>query len=48
VAKRDGATVGGHLLEAHVRPTLELVLTESPVHLARKYDEESGLALIKP
>src|SRR5580700_7223610 len=47
VAKRDGATVGGHLLEAHVRPTLELVLTESPVHLTRKYDEESGLALIK-
>jgi predicted DNA-binding protein with PD1-like motif len=47
VAKRDGLTVGGHLLEAHVRPTLELVLTESPVHLTRKYDEESGLALIK-
>jgi predicted DNA-binding protein with PD1-like motif len=47
VAKRDGATVGGHLLEAHVRPTLELVLTESPAHLNRKYDEESGLPLIK-
>jgi predicted DNA-binding protein with PD1-like motif len=47
VAKRDGTTVGGHLLEAHVRPTLELILTESPVHLKRKYDEESGLALIR-
>jgi uncharacterized protein len=47
LAKRDGSTAGGHLLEAHVRPTLELVLTESPVHLERKYDPESGLPLIK-
>jgi predicted DNA-binding protein with PD1-like motif len=47
VARRDGSTAGGHLLEAHVRPTLELVLTESPVHLQRKYDHDSGLALIK-
>jgi uncharacterized protein len=47
IAKRDGSTAGGHLLEARVRPTLELVLTESPVHLKRKYDEESGLPLIK-
>jgi uncharacterized protein len=47
IAKRDGSTAGGHLLEAHVRPTLELVLTESPVHLKRKFDPESGLPLIK-
>ncbi len=47
VARRDGTTAGGHLLEAHVRPTLELVLTESPVHLERKFDKESGLPLIK-
>jgi predicted DNA-binding protein with PD1-like motif len=47
VAKRDGTTAGGHLLEAHVRPTLELILTESPVHLERRYDEASGLPLIK-
>jgi predicted DNA-binding protein with PD1-like motif len=47
IAKRDGTTLGGHLLEAHVRPTLELVLTESPVHLKRKYNAESGLPLIK-
>ena len=26
----DGIAMGGHLLEAHVRPTLEVVLTESP------------------
>jgi predicted DNA-binding protein with PD1-like motif len=47
VAKRDGTTAGGHLLEAHERPTLERVLTEWPVHLRRQYDEDSGLALIR-
>lgn len=41
-----GNTKGGHLLEGYVRPTLEIILTESPVHLYRKYNMESGLALI--
>lgn len=40
--------MGGHLLEAHVRPTLEIVLTESPQHLHKRKDNESGLALIDP
>ena len=48
VGKRDGTAHGGHLLEAHVRPTLELVLTESPVHLRKRHDPSSGLALITP
>jgi predicted DNA-binding protein with PD1-like motif len=48
LGKRDGSACGGHLLEARVRPTLEVVLTESPVHLVREYDPESGLALIRP
>ena len=47
VAKRDGSAWGGHLLEAHVRPTLEVVVTESPAHLHRRHDPESGLALIR-
>ena len=38
--------MGGHLLEAHVRPTLEVVLTELPRHLHKRKDAESGLALI--
>ena len=46
VGKRNGTAMGGHLLEAHVRPTLELVLQESGVQLKRKFDRESGLALI--
>lgn len=46
VGKSDGTTRGGHLLQARVRPTLEVVLVESPEHLRRKPDEETGLALI--
>ncbi len=37
---------GGHLMEAHVRPTLEVILVESPNFLQRTMDPESGLALI--
>jgi predicted DNA-binding protein with PD1-like motif len=46
IGKRDGRAYGGHLLEAHVWPTLEVVLTESPAHLRRRVDEETGLPLI--
>ena len=42
----DGSTRGGHLIEAHVWPTLEVVLTESPKHLRRTFRPELGLALI--
>jgi uncharacterized protein len=48
LGKRDGAACGGHLLSAKVRPTLEVVLTESPAHLKRVHDPRSGLALIRP
>jgi predicted DNA-binding protein with PD1-like motif len=47
VGLRDGSARGGHLLEARVRPTLEVILTESPGYLKREFDPESGLALIK-
>jgi hypothetical protein len=46
VGKSNGTTLGGHLLEAHVRPTLELVLHEAGEQLQRKFDPQSGLALI--
>jgi predicted DNA-binding protein with PD1-like motif len=48
VGRSDGTTHGGHLLRAHVRPTLELILDESPAHLRKRHDPESGLALIAP
>lgn len=38
VGKVDGTAHGGHLLEAHVRPTLELIIVESPKHLRRRLD----------
>jgi hypothetical protein len=48
LGKRDGTAVVGHLQKAHVRPTLEVILNESPAHLQKVHDSESGLALIRP
>ncbi len=47
VGRRDGSAMAGHLGEAHVRPTLEVILTESPAHLRKVKDPETGLALIR-
>lgn len=47
LGREDGSTRGGHLLEARVRPTLEVILTESPAHLKREKDAETGLPLIR-
>ena len=46
VGKADGTAHGGHFLGGKVWPTLELLVSELPVHLRRSQDEESGLALI--
>jgi predicted DNA-binding protein with PD1-like motif len=46
IGKSDGSAHGGHLLEAHVWPTLEVVVVESPQHLRRTHDAETGLALL--
>jgi predicted DNA-binding protein with PD1-like motif len=42
----DGTTRGGHLLEGTVRPTLEVVVTETPSTLRRKKRADLGIALI--
>lgn len=47
VGRRDGTAHGGHLLEAKVRPTCELILTESPEALRKEIDPEAGIALIR-
>jgi predicted DNA-binding protein with PD1-like motif len=47
VGRRDGTAHGGHLLEAVVRPTLELILVESPQYLQRERDRTTGLALVR-
>lgn len=46
IGRSDGSAHGGHLLEAHVWPTLEVMAVESPQHLRRTHDEETGLALL--
>ena len=48
LGKADGTAHGGHLIEASVRPTLEILLTETPRRLRRRFDQESGLHLIDP
>jgi uncharacterized protein len=48
LGRRDGTALAGHLQEGHVRPTLEVIVTESPTHLCKVKDKESGLALINP
>ena len=47
LGRRDGAARGGHLLSAKVRPTLDVILTESPGYLIRVHDPDTGLALIR-
>lgn len=37
VGRRDGKAYDGYLLKAIVRPTCELILTESPEHLKKRW-----------
>lgn len=46
LGRRDGSCVGGHVLQATVRPTLEVLLIESPGYLRKTCNHEVGLALI--
>jgi predicted DNA-binding protein with PD1-like motif len=46
VGKSDGSAHGGHLLDAYVRPTLEVVVVEASRHLRRTIRGEFGLALL--
>ena len=48
LGKRDGSTVGGHLWEAHVNPTLEVFVSVDPEPLSKKLDEQSGMKVIDP
>jgi len=45
---RDASTRGGHLVAGWVRPTLEIILEESPEHLQRGMDKKTGLVLLQP
>ena len=44
---KDGTTRGGHFLKGIVRPTLEVTIVETPVHLRRRKQPALGIALIE-
>jgi predicted DNA-binding protein with PD1-like motif len=46
LGRRDGTTVGGHLLRGEVWPTLEVIITEVAPSLTKRLDPETGLALL--
>lgn len=48
LGRRDGSALAGHLERGVVRPTLEVILTESPAHLRKRHDPGSGMMLIRP
>jgi predicted DNA-binding protein with PD1-like motif len=48
LAAEDGTVRGGHLLEAFVSPTLEIIITVEPATLYKKFSTAFGGALIDP
>ena len=46
LGRKDSSAVGGHLQKLDVFPTVEIVLTETPAHLRKRVDPQTGLALI--
>ena len=47
IADSSGAARGGHLIEAIVRPTLEVFVTTTPSKLERRMDPATRLPLIR-
>ncbi|MCH4543210.1 PPC domain-containing DNA-binding protein [Ochrobactrum sp. A-1] len=45
---RNGEAKGGHLIEALVQPTLEVIIKENTSTMVRTYRPEFGIALIDP
>jgi predicted DNA-binding protein with PD1-like motif len=48
LGRKDFSTLTGHLKELDVFPTMEVVVTESPAHLRKRLDKQTGLTLIAP
>jgi predicted DNA-binding protein with PD1-like motif len=48
VGLADGTARGGHVIEAHVFPTLEVMVTVDSNAMQKKLDKETGLILIDP
>jgi len=48
VGSPDGTTQGGHVLDAHVSPTLEVMVTVDPKAMQKRLDPATDLTLIDP
>src|ERR1700730_4218542 len=48
VGTSDGTTRGGHILDANVSPTLEVMVTVDPIAMQKRLDPETDLTLIDP
>src|ERR1700686_322232 len=48
VGSPDGTTRGGHVLDAYVSPTLEVIMTVDPITMKKRFDPETELTLIDP
>jgi predicted DNA-binding protein with PD1-like motif len=48
LGRRDGSTIGGHLLRGEVWPTLEVIVAEVGPELTKRIDPQTGLALLAP
>src|SRR6202142_2057879 len=48
VGSPDGTTRAGHVLDAYVSPTLEVMVTVDPAAMQKRLDPETDLTLIDP
>jgi len=48
VGNSDGTTRGGHVLDAYVSPTLEVMVTVDPITMQKRLDPATDLTLIDP
>jgi len=48
LGRPNGSTVGGHVFELHVNPTLEVFMTVNTTPLKKRPDDASGMKLIDP
>jgi predicted DNA-binding protein with PD1-like motif len=48
VGNPDGTTLAGHVLDAYVSPTLEVMVTVDPATMQKRFDPATDLTLIDP
>jgi predicted DNA-binding protein with PD1-like motif len=48
VGSPDGTTRAGHVLDAYISPTLEVMVTVDPIAMQKRFDPDTDLTLIDP